>query len=234
MQVIALSPNWNEKDQAPCIPYEYETAVMHSGGVPFVLPMTDSEAVARRALEAADALLLSGGVDIVPSLYGEETLPCCGIQYPQRDKLEEMLFHLALERRMPILAICRGMQMVNVCQGGTLYQDIAEQSGSTLTHPRHDAPRDCVHDVSIVPGTLLRQVLGVDTLPVNSRHHQAVWKLGKGLKVSAWAPDGIPEAMEFEDDYPMLCTQWHPENIEDKYPLHRRIFEWLMRACSQA
>ena len=193
MQVIALSPNWNEKDQAPCIPYEYETAVMHSGGVPFVLPMTDSEAVARRALEAADALLLSGGVDIVPSLYGEETLPCCGIQYPQRDKLEEMLFHLALERRMPILAICRGMQMVNVCQGGTLYQDIAEQSGSTLTHPRHDAPRDCVHDVSIVP-----------------------------------------EAMEFEDDYPMLCTQWHPENIEDKYPLHRRIFEWLMRACSQA
>ena len=231
MPIIALSPNWNQEKQSPCIPYEYETAVMHSGGTPIVLPLTDSEDTARDALAVADALLLSGGVDICPSLYGQQTLPCCGEVQPARDRLEMMLMKLALERHMPILAICRGMQLVNVFYGGTLYQDIAEQSGSTLSHPRHDAPTSLVHDVTVVLDTLLRSALEVDRLSVNSRHHQAVRELGKGLRITAAAPDGIPEAMELAEPYPMICVQWHPENIEEKYPLQKRFFEWLMRIC---
>ena len=123
------------------------------------------------------------------------------------------------------------MQLVNVYFGGTLYQDIAEQSGSKLSHPRHDAPTSLVHGVHVVPDTLLHDVLQTDDLQVNSRHHQAVRDLGLGLRYSAFAPDGIPEAMELTDRYPMVCTQWHPENIEDQHPLQKRFFEWLMRAC---
>ena len=232
MPIIALTPNWDEAMQAPCIPYEYETAVMHAGGTPITLPMTDSLTVVEEALALADALILTGGADINPFLYGEDKLPECGVLQPRRDQLELMVYHAALRRKMPILGICRGHQLVNVANGGSLYQDIAAQTGSSLVHPRHDAPQDCVHEVTIVKDSLLYQVLGVETLTVNSRHHQAVHKLGHDLRVTATAPDGTIEAVEFTKSYPMLCVQWHPENIDNLYPQQKKIFDWLMNPYS--
>ena len=179
-----------------------------------------------------DGLLLSGGADVSPSLYKEEKLPCCGENAPARDVLESWCIHYAMQRRLPILGICRGMQILNCVMGGSLYQDIATQYKPDLKHPCYDTPRDCVHIVDIAENTRLRSIMNLDAVPVNSRHHQAVKKLGRNLKVSATAPDGTIEAIEFIDDYPMLCVQWHPESLEDRFLPQRTVFNWLVWEAS--
>jgi len=233
MPVIAISPSWDDERQRICIPNDYIEAIIRAGGSPVLLPLTDSEDVARTILSSVDGLLLSGGADVSPSVYKEEKLPCCGETAPRRDVLETLLINYAQQRKLPILGICRGMQILNSVLGGSLYQDVATQFKPDLKHPCYDTPRDCVHVVALAEGSLLREVIGLDAVPVNSRHHQAVKKLGRGLRANAFAPDGLIEGLESAEGYPLLAVQWHPESLADRMQQHRSIFDWLIREASR-
>ena len=228
MPVIALSPIWDDEKNRLCMSTDYVNAVLHAGGAPIILPYTDDEKALCEALDAADAVVLTGGCDVDPATYGEEKLPCCGGISALRDRIDQIIIRHALEKRMPILGICRGMQIINVFLGGTLYQDVAEQFGASLKHPCYDTPRDPVHEMQLEQNTLLYSVLGKEHIQVNSRHHQAVNVLGKGLRPAARATDGLIEGMEFIEPYPMLCVQWHPESLEDRFETHRKFFRWLV------
>lgn len=233
MPIIALTPSWNEEERRLSVPHTYVSAVLHAGGAPIVIPHIDDPDLAREALDRADALLLTGGDDVDPSCYGEARLPCCGPATPNRDRLEFVLIRHALEKNMPILGICRGIQILNAVLGGTLYQDIAQQYGDTLKHPRSDLPVGDAHTVRYVAGTRLREIMGLDESPVNSRHHQAVKKLAPGMRACAYAPDGLIEAMEADDGRPILGVQWHPEGIFERLPEQARLFSWLVREAGR-
>ena len=233
MPVIALTPSWDADRDRLSLPQSYVDAVLSAGGVPVVIPHIQDEANAREALLRCDALLLTGGDDVDPACYGQEKLPCCGELTPQRDKLELILIRCAIEKGMPILGICRGMQMLNVALGGTLYQDVAQQYGDKLLHPRHDIPAGDAHGMRLVEGTLLRSVIGMDECPVNIRHHQAVRDLAPGMRASAFAPDGLVEGMEAADGRPILAVQWHPESLFRRLPEQARLFRWLVREAAR-
>jgi putative glutamine amidotransferase len=169
-----------------------------------------------------DGLVLSGGIDLNPKLYGEERRPEADEPNDARDALEMDLLRLAMEQNMAVLAICRGMQLVNVALGGSLHQHIP----SIATHQRYDLAKQIpVHSVSVETGTLLAQILGNGEVAVNSRHHQAVAKLGAGLRVSARAEDGLIEGVEHIHHRFLVGVQWHPEDQAGTDHLQGGIFE---------
>ena len=210
---------------------DYLEAVLRAGGLPLLFPVTEEESGLERLLDRVDGLLLSGGEDVDPRVYGEEKLPCCGELSPARDRMEIPLCRLALKRDLPLLAICRGVQVLNCALGGTLYQDIARQYGKTLEHPRSDKPAEPVHEVRVEPGSRLFSIVGAETLPVNSRHHQAIRVPGKGLAVTGRATDGLTEAVELPEARFVVGVQWHPESLSDRWPQHQRLFDALVRAA---
>lgn len=147
--------------------------------------------------------------------------------------MEFPLCREALNRRMPVFAICRGMQVLSCVLGGKLYQDLSEQFGTALRHPRYEVPGDPVHKVDVYPGTLLSSIVDVSSLDVNSRHHQGVSEPGNGLIISAVAPDGLTEGIELPG-YPfVLGVQWHPESLSDRYPEHQALFNAFVKACAE-
>ncbi len=233
MPLIALTPSWNSQTKQLCLGNDYIDAVQRAGGAPVLLSMTDSEAIADEMLSRMDGVLFTGGGDVNPACYGEEILPCCGEPTDNRDRFETLLLRCALRRKLPILGICRGLQIINVCLGGSLYQDIEKQYSRDLSHPRYDVPRDYAHAVSLMPGTLLHQLYGSDEIQVNSRHHQGIKVLAPGLKINAVAPDRLIEGVESADGSPLLTVQWHPESLQDRYSEHRAPFDWLIREASR-
>jgi len=183
-------------------------------------------AEAKPGLKIGDCkgLLLTGGGDVNPARYGETAAPETQPPDDERDAAESTLIDEALDRDVPLLAICRGMQILNVKLGGTLVQHLP-----TVEHHVKKTPEDKgrpAHEVSVEPGTLLARVAERKTLEVNSRHHQAVAKLGNGLRVCARdSEDGVVEAVEFPGKRFVLAVQWHPENQAPKNPEQRRLFE---------
>jgi putative glutamine amidotransferase len=177
------------------------------------------------SLDAFQGLLLTGGNDVDPSRYGQAPHPKTNPD-PARDALELRLLGQALDRDLPVLAICRGAQLFNVAHSGTLHQDIEghEQRG--------EDPSLAAHEVTITPGTKLAQILGDGPLPVNSRHHQAADRAGKGLIVSARAPDGVIEALERPDLGFALAVQWHPEDQLRRFEAQRALFQAFSEALS--
>jgi putative glutamine amidotransferase len=196
---------------------DYVASVEQAGGRARVLETSESP---RRVLDEIDGLLLTGGGDIDPVLYGDERHPTVDDAEPGRDEFEIDLARRAMARDLPMLAICRGVQVMNVAAGGTLVQDIPSQVESSLPHSIVEPKSAEAHAVQIAPGSRLAQALGrtVDsdhTCRVNSRHHQSVGRIGAGLVRSAVAPDGIVEAIERETPDGAFCVgvQWHPENF---------------------
>jgi putative glutamine amidotransferase len=165
------------------------------------------------ALEGADGLILSGGEDVDPSHYGAKPSQHLKEVDPRRDGLELALFAAATERHLPILAICRGLQLVNVALGGTLWQDLPSERESQLNHDVGDRWDIRSHSIALSPDTQLHETLRRETLVVNSFHHQAIRDLAPGLAVTAEAEDGIIEAVEHYDDGWLLGVQWHPESF---------------------
>ena len=212
---------------------DYLEAVLRAGCTPVLFPVTAERNQICRLLDLVDGLLLTGGGDVDPALYGETKQPFCGEVSACRDAMEFPLCSEALEHRMPILAICRGIQVLSCVLGGTLYQDLAEQHGNELCHPRYDVPGDPVHPVEVRPGTLLASITGSGSLDVNSRHHQAVRQPGKGLRINAVAPDGVIEGAELPDHPFVLGVQWHPESLSDRYPKHQKLFDAFAKACAE-
>lgn len=210
---------------------EYVQAVEAAGGVAIgIPPVHDVERVLTHSAYL-HGILLPGGNDVDPNLYGEEILPENGPLEPVRDRFELPLARWALAQGVPILGICRGMQVLNVAAGGTLYQDIPSQTGTRLQH-RQKAPRYyATHSVDIIEGSLLARALGVTTTRVNTFHHQAVHKVAPGFVPSARATDGIVEAIEKPDHPFALGVQWHPEAMQKEDAVQAALFSHFLSAA---
>lgn len=191
---------------------DYIESIERAGGRPRVLEISESP---RKALTQIHGLLLTGGGDVDPVFYGEERHPLLDDAEPGRDEFELDLARRAMAADMPLLAICRGAQVLNVAAGGTLIQDIPSTVETTLTHAVREPKNAVAHTIAIAPGSQLARALGqaVDALNVNSRHHQSVARLGSGLTASATAPDGVIEGIERENAAFCVGVQWHPENF---------------------
>lgn len=179
-------------------------------------------------MEGLDGLLLSGGYDLNPALYGQERHPEADEPNDARDRLEQNLLKQALDKDLPVLAICRGMQLFNVAHRGTLHQHMALHAAHRL-HPENRGEPG--HAVEMKAGSKLAAILGGDTAAVNSRHHQAVDRVGEGLVVSARAQDGTVEALERPDKRFAVAVQWHPEDQAPGDAVQRRLFEEFVKAA---
>ena len=220
---------------APCSkPHDYEESIRRAGGEVRVLDRTADKPA--DVIAAVDGVLLPGGGDVRPSVYGEPAHPTFDPAEAGRDDYELELARRALEANLPLLAICRGVQVLNVACGGSLVQDIADQIGTTVNHTLREPPHAIAHEVWIADGSLLEKLmqerLEGDTCPVNSRHHQAPRNLGTGLVASATAPDGVIEAIEDPSKRFCLGVQWHPENFY-RTGEFRSLFEGLVSAAGQ-
>jgi putative glutamine amidotransferase len=212
----------------------YLHAVQQAGGVPVALPPQLSTASLARLGRGLDGLLLTGGGDIEPTLFGETPHPSVYEVAPARDTLECALVRLALERGLPILAVCRGIQVLNVALGGTLFQDVGTDPGTQLQHSQPEPRDQPTHKVTVKPGSRLADTLGTDELEVNSMHHQAVKELGSGLLAVAWAPDLLVEGVEASDPSRFVIgVQWHPEELCGHSDAARRLFAALVGAAAR-
>jgi putative glutamine amidotransferase len=212
--------------------YDYVQAIKQAGGIPFILPIVENPTHIQRQIELVDGVLLSGGYDVWPLHYGEEPMPCLENICPQRDVYELELIRLAQQLSKPLLGICRGLQLLNVAFGGTLYQDIMAALPAALQHHQKAKPEEAMHTVELVEGTLLHQMMGTSTLLTNSYHHQAVKELAPGFRVNARAKDGLVEGIEKVGESWMLGVQWHPEFMVNKHVQMRKLFQALVEAAS--
>jgi putative glutamine amidotransferase len=215
--VVAITASIREEEQPRRIRLNaaYLTAVENAGLVPLVVPPLADPHAADRILAGVDGLVLTGGEDVAPEYFGEERHPELGTVNQVRDATEIALISAARRLRMPVLAICRGIQVLNVECGGGLIQDIRAQRPDALEHDGHGGGRDAtLHTVAIEQDSILALATGATSLDVNSLHHQAIDRLGDGLRVTATAPDGIIEGVESTDDWWILAVQWHPEEMD--------------------
>ncbi|MCL6522761.1 MAG: gamma-glutamyl-gamma-aminobutyrate hydrolase family protein, partial [Firmicutes bacterium] len=211
---------------------DYVRAVEAAGGLPVILPAGEGGARPEEALRGLDGLLLAGGGDLAPALYGETPHPQLGWVDPDRDRWELALARRALASGLPVLGICRGIQVLNVADGGTLYQDLPSQLPEALQH-RQQAPRwHQSHTVRVEAESLLARLVGAGELAVNSFHHQAVREVAPGWRVSALAPDGVVEAMERRDLPFALGIQFHAENLFARDRRFLGIFRGLVEAAA--
>lgn len=203
----------------------YVRALENAGLVPLAVPTMLAPDHAAAALTGVRGLVLTGGEDVAPERYGAAPHPRLGAIDPSRDAAEVALIGAARERRLPILAICRGIQILNVALGGTLYQDLESERPGPVPHSDETAR----HEVRVAAGSLLEHTLGVRSATVNSRHHQAIRDLAPTLKAVAWAEDGVIEAAEPESarDPWIVAVQWHPEDLTE-----RALFEGFARAVA--
>ena len=216
---------------------DYRQAVLHVGGTPTIL---EGPMAAEQALSGIDGLLLTGGADVAPARYGEAAHPTIREAEPGRDDFEIALVTSARARQLPIFAICRGIQVLNVACGGTLVQDIPSQITGALTHYLPVPPNQSfslAHEVWLERDSLLSKLMRerlaeADTCEVNSRHHQAVKNVAKGFIVSATAPDGVIEAIEDPSVRFCVGVQWHPENFF-RTGEFRPLFEEFLEAATR-
>ena len=213
--------------RAAFLPQQYFDAVTASGGIAVLLPpQPGPDAAAAAVLDGLDGLILTGGLDVDPALYGAERHPLTDPARPDRDAWELALYRGAEARRMPVLAICRGLQLVNVARGGTLHQHLPEALGTERY--RIGGGVFATNEVQIDDGSRLAGLVGTDALAVHSYHHQGIDRLGDGLVASARTDDGLVQAFESEGEQYLVGVQWHPEeNLED-----RRLFAGLVAEAS--
>lgn len=214
----------------------YVRTLTASGAVPWIVPLLDDPETLREIYDRVDGLFLPGGVDVDPVSYNEEKLASCGRVDPDRDRTEIKLAEWAMRDRKPILAVCRGAQILSVAAGGTLYQDLGSEYPDAIKHdywPKVGARtrQDLAHPVNVVANTRLNRLLGTDTVLVNSMHHQGIKKLAPTLIANAFAPDGLIEGVESNDDNFVVGVQWHPEDLADIDPNMRRLFDAFIEAA---
>lgn len=224
-----LPPSW-------VMSHRYILTLTGVGAVPWMIPLLhDDEETLRAVYEELDGVFLPGGADIDPASYREERHPSCDRSDPPRDAVEVALVKWALADRKPVFGVCRGLQLINLAAGGTLYQDLADQRPGSVKHDyfpfRDGFARDYMaHDVEVTPDTRLARAAGSTRFRVNSMHHQGVRDLGDGLVVSAVAPDGVVEGLESPADHHFLVgVQWHPEVLSDRDSRMKRLFEDFVR-----
>ncbi|HEV7454421.1 MAG TPA: gamma-glutamyl-gamma-aminobutyrate hydrolase family protein [Candidatus Saccharimonadales bacterium] len=215
--------------------HTYIDAIVRAGGVPFIVPVVDDEAVLRRLYDLADGILFAGGNDLDPKLYGEEPYPGLNDATPVRDAVEIKLMRWALADRKPFLGICRGMQLLNVLQGGTCYQDIPTDLPDASDHnsstKRQDL-EDIAHHLRVQPGSQFATIIGADTIGANTHHHQALKKLGTDIIANCWSEDGLIEGIELTGGGLAIGVQSHPESLDERAEvLWRKFFAALTDAA---
>lgn len=231
--LIGLVPLMDYKLESYWMLPGYMDGVTEAGGLPIMLPPTDDPAEIEQLVRTCDGIVITGGQDVDPALYGEERKPTCKELAPERDRMEPTLIAEALRQDKAILGICRGIQALNVALGGTLYQDLPTEHPSEITHSM-DAPYDrAEHTVDVIDGTPLAKVLGAGELGVNSYHHQAIHDLAEPLRPMALAPDGLIEAVWDPSHHFVWAVQWHPEFFHKKDQASRDIFAAFVNGCER-
>lgn len=231
--LIAITPMYDPKEARYTLKGDYMQMLEGLGAVPVMMPLTTDTAILDYFLELCNGLILSGGHDIAPARYGQADEGLCGGILPQRDEMELYLCRKILERDKPVLAICRGHQILNVALGGTLYQDLRIQMGTEFNHQVPNPVGGLVHPVALTPQSPLAELLGSDTMEVNSRHHQGIRDLAPGLEIQAVSPDGVIESVWLPGKRFTWGVQWHPESIWTISDENRKIAEAFLAAAKE-
>ncbi len=210
----------------------YPAALERAGAVPVIVPPMRPERI-DALLAGLSGLVLTGGPDLHPRAYGAAPHPALGPTVEEIDVFELALIRAADRRRLPVLAICRGMQALNVARGGTLVQDLPSELSGEVAHRQTEPGWVATHPVRLAPGSRLAGLLGAAEAQVNSFHHQALRDLGEGLHAVAWAPDGVVEAVEGDGERFVVGVQWHAESLVE-VPEHRRVLEAFVDAAAGA
>jgi putative glutamine amidotransferase len=245
--LILVSPSIEKRgvefhDLSASLSVRYNNAILQAGGIPVIAPTTTERATLAEAVRRTDGVLLTGGDDINPKLYEKkfsqkilktvEQTPDGGA----RDVRELVLIEEIFRQRKPVLAICRGHQLLNVAFGGKLIADIAQQLPGALNHRRTDQPLELVHEAALTPGSLVSKICKARVLGVNSTHHQGVTEPAEPFTATAVASDGMVEAMELKPENAnllpfLLSVQFHPERLVQKHKRYRAIFETFVGVC---
>lgn len=230
------------RDWSTSLSHYYNRAVIDGGGLPWLAPVLPERKVVAEMVKRANGLMLTGGDDLQPDLY-DPNLPkaiknkATGVD-PQRDLFEILLIEEALKQRKPLLAICRGPQVLNVALGGGMVTDISSERPNAINHQRKPEAHKLVHTVDLLKGSIIRQIFRKPKLRINSAHHQAVGKLAPMLRATASTKDGIVEAIELEATEAkkspfLLGVQFHPERLYEKHPEYLRVFKAFTKSCDQ-
>lgn len=227
--IIGLTPSVDMENHRQLVQPGYLESVERAGGLGLMLPLTDRDEDIAQFVELCDGFLFVGGPDIEPWRYGQELLEVCGPQNIRRDAMEFKLIRAALAADKPLLGVCRGIQVLNVALGGTLYQDVPSQYSDELRHTMELPYNRDVHPVRVVEGTPLAELSPLTG--VNSRHHQAILNLAPGLQPMAYAGDGLIEAVWMPEKRFVWAVQWHPEAFYGDDGANPELFRQLVAAA---
>lgn len=233
--LIGLTPSHDTDNDDIKMRPTYLRALKAAGAIPVVMPLEASDEDLKQLAEDLDGFLFTGGPDVHPFLFGEETQAHCGNVSAARDQMELSLLPLVLELKKPVLGICRGIQVLNIALGGNIWQDIPSQTERDfpIAHAQPFYYNMPCHTVSLSEGSLLARISGCTSLKVNSMHHQAVKDIGPGLAAAAYSPDHLIEALEMPG-YPFfVAVQWHPEYLWEKNEEALRLFQTFVKACKE-
>lgn len=230
--LIGLSGSRDVRQDRLWVSRDYIQAIETAGGIPLLLDY-GGIAYAKDLLQLLDGILLTGGGDVDPLFFHEEPIPGCGEMDPVRDAFEIQLVKDCLDADIPLLGICRGIQVINIAAGGDIYQDIYTQTGNAIKHSQEAARNIPSHTIEILVKTRLAEMIGQGSMRVNSFHHQAVRNLAPGFVVAARAKDGLVEAIEGKDFSFILGVQWHPETMWQKNDKAMQLFHSFVHACGK-